>query len=182
MVRILFLLACTLTFAQTDVTNILNSNVANLGELYLGCCNDDGLSPEETNTDLCVWQDYVAYGDITLNRTGLTLRNCSLTIVDGNFITNGIDINYTCDAELIFEGQGRLAMSWEELQTLSVKELPANHLFYPNDANFVIYNLQGQTMYSGNNIVNTIDRLMADKPKGVYIIKIDGYKPTIKLF
>jgi hypothetical protein len=73
-------------------------------------------------------------------------------------------------------------MSWEELQTLSVKELPANHLFYPNDANFVIYNLQGQTMYSGNNIANTIDRLIADKPKSVYIIKIDGYKPTIKLF
>jgi hypothetical protein len=182
MVRILFLLACTLTFSQTDVTNILNSNVANLGELYLGCCNDDGLSPEETNTDLCVWQDYVAYGDVTLNRTGLTLRQCSLTIIDGNFVTNGVDINYTCGAELRFQGDGQLAMSWDELRSLSIKELPTNYEFYPIDEKYTIYNVQGQIISTGINAVTAINNLVGDKPKAVYIIKINGYKPVIKLF
>lgn len=140
MKTLLLFFVTALGFAQTDVTSILNAQLpGEPGVLFLGCC-DDGLSPDGTNTDLCVWQEYVAYGDIELHRSRLVLRNCSLTIIDGNFITNNIEIEYTCDAELIFEGSGRLVMTADELNTLNIDEFVENCDFCVEK----YYNLLGQ--------------------------------------
>lgn len=182
-----FVLFCMLclslgTLAQTDVTNILNAQLpGEPGVLLLGCCNEDGLSPDGTNTDLCVWQDYVAYGDIELQRSGLVLRNCSLTIVDGNFITNGIEIEYTCGAELIFNGEGRVAMSWEELnQTLSPPDLPVNSIEWPSDQPYQLYDLQGKIILSGdNNAGSAVTKYLQNNRRSLYIIRIKGFRARI---
>lgn len=168
--------------AQTDVTSVLNAQLpGEPGVLLLGCCNDDGLSPEGTNPDLCVWQNYVAYGDIDLHRSRLVLRNCSLTIVDGNFVTNGIEIEYTCGAELIFQGEGRVATSWEELnQTLSLQELPAQSTHWPTDQTWQLYDLQGRLILSGqNNAGEAVSKYLQNNRKSLYVLRINGYKSKI---
>lgn len=173
----LSLLLSIVTYSQTDVTNILNAELPGIpGELVLGCCNEDGLSPEGTNTDLCVWQDYVAYGDINLQRIKLTLRQCSLTIIDGNFVTNGFELDFTCDAELRFEGEnpGRLATSWDELNTLSIKQLPDNLYQIPVGLPYTIYTLPYNKI---EGTYSTYQEIYNKVKSGFFILNIEGYSP-----
>lgn len=99
-----------------DVTSVLNAQLpGDPGVLMLGCCNEDGLNPDGTNEDLCNdFTEYIAYGDITLKRSELIIRKANLTIVDGNLITNGAEINFTCGGSITFEGRGDIVNNPEE--------------------------------------------------------------------
>lgn len=175
---ILLLLSTIVGNAQIDVTSVLNAQLpGEPGELFLGCCNEDGLSPEGTNEDLCTFKEYVAYGDVFLHRSRFVLRNCTLTIIDGNFITNGLEVEYTCGAELIFERGGRLVMFEEDLNTLSI-DLKPQPDSWPIQEPFQVYDVTGRLVYRGkNNAKGFIESLKNKSLNQVFILKIKGYSP-----
>jgi hypothetical protein len=162
------------TQAQSDITNVLQQN--NSSALLLGCCNTDGLN--HIDYPECFYpefQEYYVTEDVDYQRLSFTLRNSHIEFRNGaSFISNGVTIEYTCDASITFTGGGGIFESREEMNR--VLGLP--YFEFVKDKNIIglpyeVINITGQTISKG--IVNGSTKNLRSTEQ-LYFLRVKGYQ------
>lgn len=171
---LLFTIICfAFTQAQSNITSVLQQS--NSSALLLGCCNTDGLN--HIDYPECFYpefQEYYVTEDVDYQRMSFTLRNAHIEFRNGaSFITNGVTIEYTCDASITFTGGGSVFES-REIMNASLG-LPFFEMVNKNSYGlpYEVLNISGQIISKGVVDFNTKNLRSKDQ---IYFLRVKGYK------
>lgn len=166
-------------YPQSNITSILNEecNFSEGCEFTLGCCDTDGLNhPDYPECIYPEFHEYYVTEDVDFKKDSFVLRNAHIEFRNGaSLITNGVELQYTCNANITFVGGGGIFESIDQMnQTLSIDFFELTKKV-PEGVKYEITDLLGRIVNTGITGVNT--KAIRSEDQQLFLI-VEGYKPA----